>query len=83
MPPSNRAKSTPPQVREVVDPRRLPDRGVVLPEDEHRVGISANGGESERGTPLPSARTGVDPVVSTAIPRTLEATSRPATASAS
>jgi hypothetical protein len=39
MPPSNRVKSTPPRAREIVDPRRLRDRGVVLPEDEHRVGI--------------------------------------------
>ena len=38
-----------PGAREIVDPRRLRDRGVVLPEDEHRVGIfRKRRGERER-----------------------------------
>jgi hypothetical protein len=83
-PPSNRVKSTPPQVRASWLISAASATAVwSFHSTNIASGSSSNPGVSASGRPAASASTGVEPVVSTAMPRTFAAAPGPAAASAS
>jgi hypothetical protein len=83
MPPSYLVKSVPPQLRASRFTSSASSTAVwSFQRTNIAFGFSSNPGVRASGRPWPSARTGVEPVVSTAMPRTRWATPLPAARSA-